>query len=540
MNVINYPFIDYIIKCYVPEIQKDQKFRYIKMDHFREAMVHHSYRQDTHSYRQDTHSYRQDTHSYRQDTHSYRQDTNKVLTYERLEYLGDAIFHMLITDYLYERYPDENEGFLTKLRIKIERGDSMVHLSEILQLQKFVQTNNLTINNHILEDIFESFIGAFYLNFGMVYTKKFIVSLIEKHKDLSSLIIYDDNYKDLLLRYFHKMKWGHPIYLESISDSKFVSKVENPEGKCLGKGYANSKKKADQVASKKALEKLGVIKDDVVDADWQDKIENHVEEEKNGQTNSIIYNKRNKLMTYEDLIELLKKYDITPSTNRIKMKSFHEAMTHRSYLKRKNKIKEEQEDCVPLQKKSNERLQFLGDTIIHFIIGEYLFSHYPDEDEGFLTRIRSKIENKEALYQLAKRTTIDEYLLISENIENIHKRENVNIIGGCLEAFIGNLYLVFGLEITKAYFISVIENEIKLDVVIDETSNYKDLILQLYNKNGWGCPVYRVLNEKGPEHSKIFTMGIYLHNKLMGKGSASSKKKAEQMASKVMYERIKK
>ena len=135
-NVINDRFIDYIIKSYVPELRYDTKFYdRINMDFFRESMLHVSTKQKSND-----------------------------KTYERLEYLGDAIFHMVVTEYFYKRYDEENEGFLTKLRIRLERGDSMVELAKNIKISCYIQIKCILLNEHIIEDIFEAFIGAFYLN----------------------------------------------------------------------------------------------------------------------------------------------------------------------------------------------------------------------------------------------------------------------------------------------------------------------------------------------------------------------------------------
>ena len=516
-NVINYPVIDYIIKCYVPELQSNEiKSKKINMKIFQEAMLHNTTKYEDHH-----------------------------KTYERLEYLGDAIFHMIITEYFYRRYDEEAEGFLTRLRIRIERGDSMAELTKILELEPYIQVYGISLNDHILEDVFEAFIGAFYLNFGMKYTRLFIIKLIEKHKDLSEIIAHDDNYKDLLLRYFHQMKWGHPIYNESRSNNgKFISTVKNPFGTIIGKGIASSKKKAEQMASKKALVTLGVIINNEVDVDWLDKIERIEKEEKDkdktGKKTMSVYNPNNKLMKRLDIKELLANYNVPLSkTAEINIRLFYEAMTHRSYLARKKLTPEDKiasKNAVRLQKKSNERLQFLGDAVIHFVIGEYLYTKYPKADEGFLTRLRCKLENRESLFYLAKQTDIGSYLLVSQNIEVLHGRNNVNIIGGGFEAFIGALYLEIGPGIAKQFVLEVIRIELDVDIIAENETNYKDLVLQLYNYNHWGHPVYKVLKEDGPDHSKIFTMGIYLKGELVGQGKASSKKKAEQIASKEMYD----
>ncbi|XWV24897.1 putative ribonuclease 3 [Tupanvirus deep ocean] len=530
-NVINYPFIDYIIKCYVPELQLDEeKSKRVNMNIFKEAMLHVSTK-----------------------TKEYQK------TYERLEYLGDAIFHMIITEYFYKRYDEENEGFLTRLRIRIERGDSMAELTKILELDNYIQTYGINMNDHIMEDVFEAFLGAFYLNFGIKHTKTFVVKLIEKHKNLSELIYHDDNYKDLLLRYFHQMKWGHPIYEEEHNNSektfsgsktaktkRFVSIVKNPFGKNIGKGISTSKKKAEQLASKNALKNLGVIVNDEVDPDWINKIEKEEKEEKDkGKSDKkpmSVYNPNNKLLKRSDIKDILGIYNVVvPKDADINIRIFYEAMTHRSYLIRKKLTPEDKigaKTAVKLQKKSNERLQFLGDSVIHFVIGEFLYHKYPKADEGFLTRLRCKLENRESLFYLAKQTDISSYLLVSQNIEVLHGRNNINIIGGGFEAFIGAIYLEIGLSTARQFILEVLRIELDISRIAENETNYKDLILQLYNKNHWGQPQYKIIKEEGPDHCKIFTMGIYLKGKLMGQGKASSKKKAEQIASKQMYVRF--
>lgn len=547
-DVINFPFIDYIIKSYVPIIQQDERsYKKIKMSIFRQSMIHSS-------------------------SVEFESDP----TYERLEYLGDAIFHVVITEYLYKRYDEENIGFLTKLRIKIERGESMAKLSAILELDRYVQYRYIKLNDHIMEDIFEAFVGAFYLNFGFVHVKAFIIELLERHMDFAVLIAYNDNYKDILLQYFHKMKWGFPKYALSGARSrsnsktgrnsfdqsekkKYVSIVRNPFGKILGEGSSSSKKKAEQLASKHALVKLGVIVSGVgdnIDPDWIKKIESMLEltddvvdpkkkkkTDDESESKVSVYNPNNQLMKKEDIKHILRTYNVPyPKNIKISYKIFYEAMTHKSYLRRKNLTAKDKKcavGCVPLQSNSNDRLQFLGDSVIHFIIGEFLYSKYKAQDEGFMTRLRCKLENRDSLFYLAKQIGIDDYVLLSQNIDVLYgNRKNVNIVGGGLEAFVGAVYLEIGLNTTREFFLEVVRTELDIDEIADSETNYKEIISQIYVKNRWGYPVYRILKEDGPDHAKIFTMGLYYDNKLITKGTANSKKKAEQIASKRMYEQL--
>lgn len=558
-NVINREFIDYIVKTYIPALQLDRKlYQSINMSIFREALMHHSI----------------------QDRAMKSSSTTKpqpeVKSYERLEYLGDAVFHLVITEYLYHRY-DEAEGFLTRLRIRIERGDSMAHLTTVLGLDRYIQMYQVRINEHILEDVFEAFLGAFYLNFGIQHTRTFVTKLIEKHKNLADMICYDDNYKDLLLQYYHQMGWGFPVYQEmsnqqikilkasgrQIAFKKFNSYVRDKNKKIIGIGYANSKRKAEQLASKHALEHLKVIVDGELDDNWQDKIDRLERESKKKvkieRKTLSVFNINNRLLKTTNIHQILTSYNLNYKglikSNPLDLRLFREALTHKSYVKRKKSLtsKERQNEkeseklaleelgarksrnIVKLQKKSNERMQFLGVSVIHFIIGEYLYHHYPYNDEGFLTKLRCRLENVESLFYLACQTDIVDFVLISQNIEIIQGRDNVNIIGGGFGAFLGALYLQFGLGVSRQFLTEIMRIELDIYKIAESETNYKDLISQIYTQNHWGHPEYKTLKEEGPDHSKIFTRGIYLHGKLISKGRAKSKKKAEQIASRKMY-----
>ncbi len=273
--------------------------------------------------------------------------------------------------------------------------------------------------------------------------------------------------------------------------------------------------------------------------EFSEKDEN--EKEKKNKKSLSVYNSKNKLLKKDIIQNFLEMYNVVYDKNIIiDLKLFREAMTHRSYLvktKLTDEDKKSAKGCVKLQKKSNERLQFLGDAVIHFLIAEYLYHKYPDADEGFLTRLRCKLENRDSLFYLAKQTDIASYILVNQTIEVSHGRNNVNIIGSGLESFVGAIYLQFGLNVARQFVLEVIRIELDIKEIAENETNYKALILQLYNQKGWGHPVYKIIKEDGPDHCKEFTMGIYLHGKLMGNGRASSKKKAEQIASKEMYEK---
>lgn len=201
--------------------------------------------------------------------------------YGRLEYLGDAVIHHVIADYLFNRYSNQDEGFLTKLRTKLEKAETLSNLSKKIELHKYAivarnieQSNGRYTNTHLTEDIFEAFIGALSLETSFEQCKSFIISIIETEIDIAELIHNDDNYKDKLMQFFHKQKtWGDPLYIEDVSKQKivkdgcqeirsFTSYVKTKSGSILGCGIGNSKIKAEQNAAYDSLVKLGVISND--------------------------------------------------------------------------------------------------------------------------------------------------------------------------------------------------------------------------------------------------------------------------------------
>lgn len=210
-------------------------------------------------------------------------------SYERLEYLGDAIIHGILAEYIFNRFPDQQEGFMTKLRTKLENSDTLARFTQVLGLDSFIllsrdveENGGRTNNVHILEDIFESFIGCLYIDgkeIGKNFEncRKLITQLIENEIDIADILRNETNYKDLLLQYAHKKKWTDPIY-----GTKGVSGSDNKEYKMFvvvngredGVGVGNSKKKGEQMAARSALLKYHVIHDDDDSSDEEYDVQN--------------------------------------------------------------------------------------------------------------------------------------------------------------------------------------------------------------------------------------------------------------------------
>ena len=238
--------------------------------------------------------------------HSFHPDDN----YERLEFLGDTVFHLILSEYLYLRYPDEEGGFLTKLRMQIESGNSMAMLCQKLGIHIYIRART-DVDKMIYEDVFEAFIGAFYLNFGIKESRDFIVTMIEKYFDFAELLFVDNNYKTTLVRYFAKMKWDHPIYdeFEWIND-RCHTIIRNDKRKIIGKGIHHIKKNAEQIASMHTLEYLGIAKDGIIDQEW---INNNFEEKKKERKNKNplpVFNKENELIDRDEIAGLLANFEV--------------------------------------------------------------------------------------------------------------------------------------------------------------------------------------------------------------------------------------
>jgi ribonuclease-3 len=206
-----------------------------------------------------------------------------LYNYNLLELIGDGCAHYAIVQYLFERYPDENEGFITRLRASIEQTKSFATISRKLGFHKYVViarnveiNNGRTGNDHLLEDVFEAFIGALSLEVSYEKCKKFIINIIEKEIDIAELLYADDNYKDRLMQYYHKQKWTEPKYIDisphntmgTQEQRKFIINVKNNTGQIIGQGFSTvSKNKAEQLAAQKALITLQVIKENEEEAD---------------------------------------------------------------------------------------------------------------------------------------------------------------------------------------------------------------------------------------------------------------------------------
>mgnify|MGYP001439090462 CR=1 FL=1 len=199
-------------------------------------------------------------------------------SYERLEYLGDAIIEGVISAYLFERYPDQDEFFLSRMRVSLVKGQSCTHLSKILGLGKYLliskameERENARIKENILEDIFEAFIGAIYMDFkSFDVCNQFIINLIEDERtriNFVEMILDDGNYKNKLVDYVRKIfKTSVKFKVSEIIDDNTVKiyiaeAIRGDNNEVISSGRGTDNKKAYHDAAKNGLIKYNVLKE---------------------------------------------------------------------------------------------------------------------------------------------------------------------------------------------------------------------------------------------------------------------------------------
>jgi ribonuclease III len=179
---------------------------------------------------------------------------------------------------------------------------------------------------------------------------------------------------------------------------------------------------------------------------------------------------------------------------------------------------------------SNERLEFLGDAVLDFIIAEYFYDLFPMMAEGELTKLRSVIASGSVLVRAAEKIGLGNYVLLSPNEERTGGRERPSILEDAFEALIGSIYLDGGHEAAREFVESHLLANWRDVVRQKEFVNYKSLILEHVQARQWSAPVYALREESGPDHLKNFVVEVLINGVIHGRGEGRSKKAAEQEA----------
>ncbi|MGA9116939.1 MAG: ribonuclease III [Bacteroidota bacterium] len=206
---------------------------------------------------------------------------------------------------------------------------------------------------------------------------------------------------------------------------------------------------------------------------------------------------------------------------------FVQALLHRSFLTR-----------VQRPVRSNERLEFLGDSILNLIVAEYLYHNYPEAEEGELTKVRSRFVNRRALAAYAKEIQLSDFILMSSSAAQSLGKGGDTILADTYEAVVAAVYLDGGYDAASRFVERQLLTAVKTGSVITTDDNFKSLLLELAQSRNMGVPRYTILSEEGPDHDRTFTVEVLLGGSPEGRGSGKNKKDAEQAAARVALQKL--
>jgi ribonuclease-3 len=200
------------------------------------------------------------------------------------------------------------------------------------------------------------------------------------------------------------------------------------------------------------------------------------------------------------------------------------AFAHRSYANE-----------IPGETENNEKLEFLGDSVLGLIISENLFINSEDKNEGDLAKIKSFVVSEDILAAVAKRIRVDNYILIGKGEEYSGGRNKKTLLADAMEAIIGAYYLDSGYALVKEFVLRLLLPEIDKVVEDRHKKDYKSLLQEFVQKKYRSYPKYTVVKKSGPDHDKTFVIEVTINNVSYGKGVGKNKKEAEQEAAGKAY-----
>ncbi len=262
------------------------------------------------------------------------------------------------------------------------------------------------------------------------------------------------------------------------------------------------------------------------------------------------WNPTNQVIPDSEILRILRAYDCKDRPNNWNL--FRQACVHRSYVDRPEGpnaaacesyvIAPRPEGCMPLCKTDNETVEFVGDSLLGCVIAFYLHERYPDQDEGFLTTLRTRLVNNRQLGLLAKKMGLARWVVLSRHVEEVcNGRRNLRILGSMLEAWVGAMYLDLAAKEpgrafarVQAWLINLFETQVNLCDLIAENNNFKDQLLKYYQAQYHQPPRYKEVLVEGPLHDRTFTMGVLSPDgEVVAMATARNKKVAEQEASRL-------
>lgn len=274
--------------------------------------------------------------------------------------------------------------------------------------------------------------------------------------------------------------------------------------------------------------------------------------------NELPYNPNNTLITMDDLRIFFDNHGLEdmPIHN---INLYRNAFIHRSYCTMKNDDFESgnercPNDCIPLQEMSYERLEFIGDSILGMVCATYLYERYPDQAEGFLSKLRTKLVNGKMLGSLASKIGFPKFVLISKQVEDVHGRNNYKIMEDVFEAFIGAIFIDYnqkeydteyselkgfipmsgsGYHVAETWIISILEKYLDFAELIKIKTNYKDMLVQFMQHTYQDAPRFYEISIEMVNNQKVFTYCVKDKSDfVLGSAKGMSKKEAENLSAK--------
>jgi len=203
------------------------------------------------------------------------------------------------------------------------------------------------------------------------------------------------------------------------------------------------------------------------------------------------------------------------------------SLTHRSW----SYAQDDYQHC-------NERLEFLGDSVLGLVIAERLYQDHPDLREGELTKAKALLVSETTLAQICIETGLNSHLLLAPEEDRSGGRERPSIVSDALESIIGAVFLDAGFEAARDVVLRLIYSHKDEIVTDDSRQNFKGELLELSQARGEGMPQYTVESETGPDHDKVFTITVTINGTAVGTGTGHSKKEAEQQAASEALEQL--
>ena len=196
------------------------------------------------------------------------------------------------------------------------------------------------------------------------------------------------------------------------------------------------------------------------------------------------------------------------------MDLYRRALTHKSVLKHVKWALENNRVVLPYMTESFERMEYLGDACLNLVTGNLIFDRYPDKDEGFMTRLRTKLVRSSTCVVFAKKIGLGRHVLTAANVVRIKDADGVvindKVLEDSFEALIGAIYKDLGFSYVELFLLKLINENINFDSLIANDDNFKDIIMRFTQSNGYELPIYDTVSVEGPPYNRIFTVKVSL------------------------------